>query len=252
MTEGDEPVAEGEDRFFFIHVMKTAGTTFRQHMDANFPGRYYPDSAMFEKGPPLRQANFMVRPLLARPPEFHASITAYAGHFPFVTAQLLDPELITMTILRHPVSRTVSYLKHCRRYNPQHRDLPFEAIYDDPMTFPMLIHDHQTKVFAITPEDDVESILAVIPIDDRRLAIAKDHLRQVDLLGFSEEYDAFTAQVIERFGWRIGPKGRWWESTEDWQVPDALIARIEQDNQADIEFYEFARDLARRDGSLPR
>lgn len=245
-------MGEGEDRFFFIHVMKTAGTTFRRHMEANFPGRYYPDSAMFEKGPPLRQANFMVQRLIERPPAFHASITAYAGHFPFVTAQLLDPRLITMTILRHPASRTVSYLKHCRRYNPQHRDLPFEAIYDDPMTFPMLIHDHQAKVFAITEADEAESVLEVIPIDDRRLTIAMDHLRQVDLIGFSEDYDTFTAQVVDRFGWRIGPKGRWWESTEDWKVPTSLIQRIERDNAADIEFYEFARDLVRRTGTTTR
>ena len=35
-------------RFFFVHVMKTGGTTFRRHVDANFPGpgAVYPDRVL--------------------------------------------------------------------------------------------------------------------------------------------------------------------------------------------------------------
>ena len=80
---------------------------------------------------------------------------------PYVASSSLDADPVTLTLLRDPVARTISYLKHCKRYHDQHRDLSLEEIYDDPFFFRCFIHNHQTKIFAMTTDDKLESYMDV-------------------------------------------------------------------------------------------
>jgi hypothetical protein len=227
---------------FFVHVMKTGGATFRRHIDHNFPapGAVYPDAKVDAD---IREANILVQRLLHLPRERRAPIRVIAGHFPFVTSRLLDTQPETLTLLRDPVARTISYLKHCKRYHPHHRELPLEAIYDDPFLFPTLIRDHQVKIFSMTEHDPLESYMDVIEIDDDRSRIAEANLRSVDVVGVHERYDDFLADVRQHFGWEIRERSSWRVSEEDWTVDDAFRRRIAVDNARDVEFYEFARAL---------
>jgi hypothetical protein len=97
------------------------------------------------------------------------------------------------------------------------------------------------KVFAMTRDDPLESVLDVIEIDDERLRIAKANLALTDVVGFREDHDAFLAEVAQRYGWRFRERAGWRVSTEGWVVSDALRARIADDNARDVEFYEWAR-----------
>lgn len=236
---------ESDQRFFFVHVMKTGGSTFRQHIKHNFPalGAMYPD---VELDGNVREANFIIEPLLQISPERKAQVRAYTGHFPFVVARLLDPRLITLTVLRDPVERTVSYLKQCKRLHVQHRDLALEEIYEDPFFNPTMIWNHQVKIFAMTSEDRLESHLDVIEIDDERRRVAEANLESVDLLGLHSSYDEFLSDVQRRLGWEILERPSWRVSTEDWEVSDAFRRRVAEDNAADVAFYEFACQLAER------
>ena len=79
----------------------------------------------------------MARRLSPRPPpERRATIRGYMGHYPYVASQLLGEDPVTLTILRDPVERTISYLKHCKRYHDHHRELSLEEIYRDTSTSP--------------------------------------------------------------------------------------------------------------------
>ena len=134
--------------------MKTAGATFRHHIRANFASaEVYPDKRF---DPDLTVANVRLDYLTSLPASRRAAIRAYTGHFPFVATDLLGGPLLTMTILRDPVDRTISFLKHCKRYNQHHHDLRLEAIYEDPFVFRCLIQNHQAKLFALLkPEDAI-------------------------------------------------------------------------------------------------
>ena len=63
-------------------------------------------------------------------------------------------------MLRDPVDRTVSYLKHCKRWHAQHQDLSLDEIYDDYFHFKCFIENHQTKIFSMTTDDKLESFIA--------------------------------------------------------------------------------------------
>jgi len=225
--------------------MKTGGATFRRHIEHNFPapGAVFPTPELDGN---LREANIFIQRLLELPPERHARVRAYTGHFPFVVPGLLDPSLVTLTMLRDPVTRTISYLKHCKRYQPQHRDLALEQIYEDSFLFPTLIRDHQVKIFAMTASDRLESYMDVIEIDDERSRIARSNLEKTDVVGLHEHYDGFLAEVHRRFSWEIRERSSWRVSDENWDVDAAFRRRIAADNHNDVEFYEFARELVGR------
>ena len=231
-------------RFFFVHVMKTAGTTFHvQVLKANFgPEERYPSPNHDFYSYDLRESSYWrVSSLAELSPERKLRIRAYAGHFPFVATEIIgDPDLVLLTILRDPVERTLSYLRHCKRYHPVHQDLSFEEIYEDSTFFGPFILNHQTKIFAMTNEDRPEYCYDVIDVDDRRLDIAKSNLERVDIVGFQDRFEDFLLELEARFGWTIPTTTRLREGAEE-PVSKALRQRIASDNAIDMEFYEFAK-----------
>jgi len=234
-------------KLFFVHVMKTGGATFRQHVYNNYgPGEVYPDLQVDFKPDDLYRPNFRISYLFALEPARRARIRAYMGHFPYIVGELLDIDPLTLTILRNPVDRTLSYLRHCRRFHPQHRDLLLEQIYEDPFYYPKFIENHQAKVFSMTRADELISFMDAITVDDARLRIACDNLEKVDVLGLHEHYDEFLADIRSRFGWRFDDVPNWHVSEESAEVSAAFRQRIAADNAADMAFYRYAQDLHAR------
>lgn len=235
------PVAWDPDRtYFFVHVMKTGGTTFVQHINANFGAghRYPPD----DRGLARQRAYYMIDELRALTPEQRQVIQIYAGHFPFVASQLVEVD-VTMAILRDPVERTLSYLRDCKRDQVRLRDLTLEEIYEDGWVHPLYVRNYQSKLFAMTLEDKLESHLDVIEIDGARLAIAMDNLERLDLLGLTDRYDDFLTGVQDRYGWTVNHVPNLRVSTDGWDVPRSFRSRIAAENAADVAFYERAREI---------
>jgi hypothetical protein len=243
MKAGGSPAsAPPEPRFFFVKVMKTGGGTFLQHILANFQrDEVYP----WTRFDPDNVDSVRIDYLTALPQERRERIRVYTGHFPFVAAELLGVELVTLTILRDPIERTISYLKHCKRLHQQHRSLTLEQIYEDPFFFPTLIRNHQVKLFAMTADDKPETYLDVIEIDERRLEIAKANVERVDVLGLRERFAEFLGEMAQRYGWRFGDIDDRHVSRVS-SIAPSFRRRIAEDNAADLDFYEHARSLWER------
>jgi hypothetical protein len=229
-------------RFFFIKVMKTAGGTLLQQIVANFEReRVYP----FGKyDPDLETANYSIEYLTGLSAERRDSISVFTGHFPFAAVELLGMELTTITILRDPVERTLSYLRHCKRHHPQHRELGLEAIYEDPFFYRCFIHNHQAKQFAFAVEDEPETYMDELTVDRDRLELARVNLTRVDVVGLRERFDDLLAELHGRYGWEIAAVSNRNVSRDDsGGATESFRRRIAADNEADMEFYEFAREL---------
>jgi hypothetical protein len=239
-----------EDRFFFVHVRKTAGislmTRLRNHFGeaAVYPNKTdkvtVPVSADPMAGWRTRgDVEYLLERWSARGDE----IRVVSGHFPLCTAELLGGGFTTLTLLRDPVERTLSHLRHHRLWWPADRDVPLETLYEDAVRLPLgQVHNHMVKMFSLTPEEMTAGALTPVDFTQERLERAKKRLASVDALGLQDSFDEFCAALERRFGWNLGEPLRA-NRTEPFEVPDAFRARIAEDNAMDVELYEFAKQL---------
>jgi hypothetical protein len=264
------PGTESQPPFFFLHVMKTGGTAFVFNLLQNFaPGEVYP-SAVDKQQPGDLLPYVSISRLLNVSPERRQAIRMYTGHFPFVACELMGIELRTLTLLRDPVERSLSVLKHFKRHFPRYEPLSLAELYDDPFLFENFVHDHQTKLFSIGVADRPETFASTlthaenrarhlggpdpqrsttITVDDERLAVAKANLARVDLVGVNERYDGFVARLRARFGWwpdgvdtsaRVNAA----DDARSLEADAGLRRRIADDNTYDAQLYELACNLA--------
>jgi hypothetical protein len=272
-------MTEGPRRFFFVHVMKTGGTTLAMHMARQFePSELYPNESLDRRHATDVASYMSIDDLLALSPERKLAIRAYTGHFPFMVRDELGVEVETFTLLRDPVERSISSLKHFKRLYGRYRPLSLDEIYEDAFVFRHFVHNHQTKVFAVTAGDRPRAIASMltqeqlhaylagdsstagagdaaadtISVDDARFALAKRRLDSVDVVGVSEHFGEFVEELRRRYGW--WPSGLTAEaraniSEEPWVASVALRTRIAADNRFDLELYDHALTLvARRNG----
>jgi hypothetical protein len=228
-----------ERRFFFVHLQKTAGTTLIRRIREEFPERaVYPHASDGDEIARVISVDHLLSVWAARRDE----IRVVTGHFPLCTAELLGGEFINLTVLRHPLDRTVSYLRHHRRLTPSDTGLTLEEVYDDEFRFNGLIHNHMTKMLSLAPEEMDDGVLTKVEFTPERLERAKERLAGVDAVGLQEDFEAFCEELSTRFGWRLA------DSKPRTQRPAAELSpqfreRILADNTDDVELYEFARRL---------
>lgn len=175
-----------EQRYFFIHIQKTAGSSVRKHLHELFDWQsIYPPKDLDGGMPAFLTAYVDGQALLDLSTDTLEKYALFTGHLPFSTSQILklDKPPETFTVLRDPVSRTISVLKQKKRKNPKFSTWSLERIYEDPDTFRGQILDHQTKVFAIPPELHYQSAFVHYPVDYKTLKVAKRNLRRVSVVG---------------------------------------------------------------------
>lgn len=222
--------------FFFVHIMKTAGMTFNAHIANNFaraeiyPGEDDTTGVDYWVVDNLRAATATPRP----------EIRMWHGHFPFFVTEFV-PEALTLAVLRDPVARTVSLLN--QQVNLNHPDSTIEELYDDPLVNQRMVHEHQTKMFAMSDSDGINAWTQPFEVDDAAFELAKQRVAGVDLLGFQEEFEVFLATLHERWNWRIDALDDRNTAGGEVAVSSAFRARIVADNPYDMALYEFARGL---------
>lgn len=229
--------------------MKTAGTTFAAQLKAHFgPEAVFPCRDVDFADPTDVTVYQNVDRLVSTPPDRRTGVRVYTGHFPYMARDLLDPSLAALTILRDPVERTLSLLRQFQRSDPRFRNATLPQIYENEMVFRWFVHNHQTKVFALTPEDGARNVFFPLPIDDERFARACENLRKCSVVGLTEHYDAFLGRLNDHFCW--WPAALPTETRNVDRLPraceDGLRERIAEDNRYDLAFYDFARHLTGR------
>jgi hypothetical protein len=236
--------------------MKTAGTTLFEGLRRNYrPDEIYPDPEidLRRDADTIAFRHQTIRYLQTLSEERLRRIRLVGGHFPYLARDVLGHDFRTLTVLRDPVDRTVSLLRQFRRPAPwaERGDiapmspLALEEIYEAPHVYEPLVHNHQTKLFSMTWADNPTGYMQVIDVDPARLALAKDNLARVDVVGLTEQLDDFLDLVTERFDWRLrrGARLNAAPSADDAVVSASFRRRIEQDNAIDVEFYEYAKAL---------
>jgi hypothetical protein len=97
-----------DEQLYFLHIQKTAGTTFTAALDDRFPTQEICPAII---GPELFQL----------PIESLKNYTLFRGHFGYNLVSILPRKSVVITILRDPVERVLSNIDHIRRY-PDHKN----------------------------------------------------------------------------------------------------------------------------------
>ncbi len=152
MSEPDQIDSSARTRIFFLHVMKTGGTTLTKQFWRQFaPERIYGGYGSAEDNHIIYIYRYLnPRPLAQLGPETIARFEAFGGHYPYAARSLMGDPLLTLTVMRDPVDRVISFLKHAQRYQPEHRDLTLEEIYEDHWYFTRFFDNHEVKLFSMT------------------------------------------------------------------------------------------------------
>jgi hypothetical protein len=241
-TDPDTPVR----RFFVAHMQKTAGTTLRDRLRASFAeDEIYPNAS---DGSDPRISVISVSHLRQRWAVRGDKIRLLTGHFPVRTTELLGVPFITLTVLRHPVERTLSFLRHQAERGQRGADAntPLVEIYADPFRFRHMIQNHMVRTLSLSPDEMVadDGVLTPVPYTRERLERAKEALAGLDLFGLQDRFDELCNALANGYGLDVGSPLRS-NTTEAGVVPDGLADRIAEDNALDMELYEYARELYR-------
>jgi hypothetical protein len=241
-----EPTSEPQ-RFFFVHMQKTGGVSLYMRLQREFGEQgVYPDES---DGDPVSVSPQLILPvLLERWAARREEIRAVTGHFPVCTTELLDADFTTFTILRDPVERTLSYLRHHRATTPEDSERSLEEIYEEPANFRHFIENHMVKMLSLTTaEMRRTAMMTIVDFDESRLEAAIGALEGMDAFGLQEELEPFAQRLEGLYGWQLGPPVRE-NVTAPTEVPASFRKRIADDNALDMELYEHARELLRAPG----
>jgi hypothetical protein len=229
-------------RFFIVHMQKSAGTTLRDRFRNTFDeAAIYPNRT---DGTDKRLSVISLQHLLDRWQARGSEIRLVAGHFPLCTTELLDVPFITLTVLRPPVERTLSYLRHQKKLNKADADKSLEEIYEDPFRYNALIRNHMTRMLSMSRDELIAGDGVLGDVDDTpaRLERAKEALAGLDLFGLQPRFEELCAELSRRYGVELGTPMRS-NATDPMPATVALGERIARDNALDMELYDFASHL---------
>lgn len=175
----------GERPYFFIHVMKTGGTSFKSHLLQHFElDEIYPSARLDWRRQADVDSYVSVPRLLGISPDRRGGIRVYSGHVPYVVTELMGGRFVTLTLLRDPVERTVSVLKHFKRLHHRYREFSLRETYDDPVVFRHFVENHQAKVFSLTAEDQLGSFASALGYEELHAALGDS---SVDIFGYDPD-----------------------------------------------------------------
>ncbi len=235
-------------RFFIVHLQKTAGTTLRDRFRATFDDlAIYPNTT---DGRDKRISVISLSHLLERWKARRDEIRLVAGHFPLSTVQLLDAKFVTVSVLRPPVERTLSYLRHQKKLNADDRERSLEQIYDDPFRFNGLVRNHMVRMFSLAADEmgPGDGVLTDITDSEERLEAAKRGVAGLDAFGLQPHFEEFWQEFAPLHDLKLGTPIRS-NATEPEDAPARLVERIRSDNALDVALYDFAEQLYSARGS---
>ena len=238
-------------RLFFIHIPKTAGTTFNAFLDQQFPLEKVVQDGFFGKHE-LYVRKIDLEGCLDQLKQF----SLFRGHYGYEVCDALIPDYTTLTILRDPCKRVVSLYNDWRCKSQESlanapelekslatlaKQLPFEAFLqaDHPL-LPYFFHNGQARLLAHNFGCELEGT------DLQKLAMS--HLDTIDYVGVTEAFDLFLWGLCERFGWHYPQELQPLNLTRDGlkveDLDSSVLATIAAKNEVDLALYDRAKELA--------
>lgn len=247
-----------DDVFYFLHIPKTAGTSFISNLENFFDyNRICQDSVWPQ--------------LLKRKPNELQNYSLFRGHFGYGLHNFLEKKLLYLTMLRNPIKRTISNFEHIRIFskgtnwvddNFVSKNENIIDVLNDDKRFP-IFRNEQTRELGLDltelissenglkklgTENKFQEILSTYnqPHDNNLLTIAKKSLESFAFFGILEKFEESLLLLFYTFGWR--PNLMKWKmnvmpENKKKQISDKEIELIKNVNDLDLKLYQFADEI---------
>lgn len=243
-------ITEQNGVFIFLHIGRTAGTTFKRDVLAKiYAGRFISGN---------------VHKLPHWPEEKRLAVEVMQGHLWYGYHRFLRSPYLYVTLLRHPVDRVMSQYYYMREQRNEDRGWKFSEAYKDYFKYSLeelvllagnesVLSNGMTKVLsgAYTGFSSAGIFPGNWPCPtDDLLGAAKDNLTKDCIFGFQGELANTVRRFSDLFGWsekiilerhrpaQLRPKLD--------EISKSTIRAIESKNEMDLELYHYARKLLRR------
>ncbi|PCE33711.1 sulfotransferase family 2 domain-containing protein [Burkholderia ubonensis] len=229
-------------RIAFVHIPRTAGTTFGVALDALYEGRriekFYGDG---DGG----VANHRIDAFRALDAGEKDDVDLLRGHFVYgFDAGLRDVRHVTL--LRDPVRRLISFYFYAlkERGNYLHaylkqRRMGLEQFLASDVCLDL--DNYQVRAISGAQFASVRE-----PVEQRHCDDAKRHLeREFAAFGLTEQFGRSIELFNRTFGWTLPADGHRNAGgyAADLALSDACLQRVREKNRFDIELYAFAASL---------
>lgn len=247
---------KGDPVTYFVHVPKTAGTSFIVLLD-----RFFHQAKIFPQQ--------LWREVKAIEQNKNQKFDLFRGHFGGGGLHVLtDRPIDYMTILRNPIDLARSTYQYVRR---EENTKVHELVTEKQMSFTDFLQHTQTQPLiknrmirnvsfdfnndpaaqeVFLSEETIDYLQTIMAKsssnlnDDDRLTRAKAFLSSCRWFGLQEEFDRSMQLLCFMMQWPpIGPSQRLNVFNQKATLSDDEISTLMQINKQDIAFYEFARGL---------
>lgn len=237
------PTVRG-DKFYFVHIPKTAGTAIRRFLQTMVP-----TETLFTP--------FVMNDLLRSTISLD-SYTYFTGHFLGMLDISLSQKTRKATLLRHPATRTISHFLHFKRdpaarYHHLYKNVTLEEMLSIPESRQIFgnyqakymqalgvgVHYLQAPFWEWADRSSREN-------EGKLFAAARQVLsEEIELVGLSENHSAFCRRLAQ--AWSLNAQHYEFRenvATNRIDIPSPapdLLGIIEQWNEVDMELYKFAK-----------
>ncbi|WP_245871864.1 sulfotransferase family 2 domain-containing protein [Nitrosotalea sinensis] len=250
---------EQNDVLYFLHIPKTAGTTFTSVLDSFFDYQsIFPEQ--------------VYRKLILDLPEDFTKYKLIRGHFGHTIYKIIPQNILYLTMLRDPIQRTISYYDHMKlaptTNNWVHENFLSEietsdSALQDPKKIPVFTN-YQIRHLAVDLDirsiaqyykmnkrafffDTVEEFIHPDISDELLLQTAKQRLLEFSFFGLVERFEESLFLLYYTFGWKpirsiwnlmVAPR-----KTSMHDISEHTMKIIKEYTKLDYELYEYAKEL---------
>jgi len=232
----------GEDTFFFIHIPKTAGTSFKKMFESEFDlDEIYPNEQDVLKNNGLYpNINTVVNNK-----DRIEKTKLLLGHYPYITGKVLGKNANIITFLRDPIKRVISNIYHMKQYDKRFANSTPEQIYNSGIWH---YQNLQTRYLCDNHDGITMRFNNNRPLHRPALKRALINLEKIPFVGITERFDESIMLFNKQFNFSLGKTITTNKSKVKKTVSEKLKQRIKRNNQLDIELYNTA--LEKFDASL--
>ena len=189
-------------RFFFTHIPKTGGTSFRNLLYPMFRAKHVLSN---KKDLVNNDGRYLpLHKLIRITPERLENCHLLIGHLPLVATELLDNDPNLLVFLRNPVDRAVSNLLHIQRHELP--ELSLKQVLDLPGQINRVANNLQTRMLSFQSIEEAITDWNTLKVDHARLEQARESLSNFAFIGITERFDESVALCEAKFDWKFRTK----------------------------------------------